>query len=421
MRLSLNNTQKLVFYSSLGGLLEFYDFVIYALLASFISEHFFATSDKTIALLETFATFAVGYLVRPIGGIVFGHFGDKHGRKRSFVLSIFIMAASTFLMGCIPSYHHIGFFAPVLLLFLRICQGFSVGGEIPGSITYISEVSPSKEGLYTSILFTGLIPGIVLGSLVIEVLYLFFSQTQVNLWAWRIPFLLGGLLGIVNYLLRKKFHESPVFNQIKNHLHPVPSLVVLKSHFRSLFSAACFVANLATIIILLFLFIPAYLNKMLHYSTSQISVYSSVFLLLGALLCPVFGALADRIDKVKLLRALTLLSLIFAIPIFYCYINHIDLWLPFTLSAILLGFTAGITPATLAELFPTDVRYSGVGMAYNLAFAIFGGLTPVFAMLLIHISGQLISPAYLLLFSSLLSLFGSMLLSRTPAVVRVAA
>ena len=293
------------------------------------------------------------------------------------------MAASTFLMGCIPSYNHIGFFRSRFITVFTYLPGFLlVGGEIPGSITYISEVSPSKEGLYTSILFTGLIPGIVLGSLVIEALYLFFNPAQVNLWAWRIPFFLGGLLGVVNYLLRKKFQESPVFNQIKNHLHPVPSLVVLKSHFRSLFSAACFVANLATIIILLFLFIPAYLNKMLHYSTSQISIYSSIFLLLGALLCPVFGALADRIDKVKLLRALTLLSLIFAVPIFYCYINHIDLWLPFTLSAILLGFTAGITPSTLAELFPTDVRYSGVGMAYNLAFAIFGGLTPAFAMLI---------------------------------------
>lgn len=400
------NMKKIVLYASFGGMLEFYDFVTYVLLAEFLSAHFFAMADKTMGLIATFSTFAIGYLIRPIGGIIFGHFGDKYGRKKPFILTVLMMGVSTFLMGCIPSYQSIGILAPICLLILRICQGFSIGGEIPGEITYISEITEKKKGRYTGYLFAGLIAGIVLGSIMIKLLYMFLNHAQIQLWGWRIPFLLGGLFGFASYYARKQFYESPAFAKITNHLHRIPSLVMFKSNFRNLFSAICFVANGAVITVLLFLFIPTFLTKTLFYPPTLVASYVAIFLSISAVIVIFSGCLADYLNKINLLRLVSLLSLIAAIPIFYFYHQHL-LFIPFAISALLEGMAWGVTLILLAELFPTAIRYSGIGLAYSLGFAIFGGLTPVTALLLIDYTKSAISPAFLLIFTSILALIGS--------------
>ena len=408
MRISFGSTQKLVFYSSLGGLLEFYDFVIYALLASYISQHFFSSGNTTISLLATFSTFALGYLVRPLGGVIFGHLGDKYGRKKPFVLSVFIMASSTFLMGCIPTEQTIGLLAPIILILLRMTQGLSLGGEIPGSITYISELSEKRRGLYTAILFCGITPGVLLGTLVIGILLHFITNEQMMAWGWRIPFLLGGVLGIVNYFLRKRFQELPLFQELKNQLHKIPALVVIKYHIKNLLAATFLTANAAICIVLLFLFIPTYLDKFLHFPVREVSWYASLFLFISILLYPGFGFIADKTDKTKWLAALSILSITMAFPIFYSYM-HKQLLFPFAMSALLMALCWGFIPGILADLFPVKVRYSGIGISYNLALAIFGGLAPAMATLLIHLSHNLIYPAFILLSSGILSLIGTFL------------
>ena len=407
MLLPFNKQKKLVFYASLGGFLEFYDFVIYALLAGFISEHFFLFTDKNLALLATFSTFAMGYFIRPIGGIVFGHLGDKYGRKKPFVLSVVIMGFSTFLMGCIPSGQSIGSSAAILLIFLRVLQGFSLGGEIPGSITYVSEISENRKGLYTALLYCGITPGILLGSLVIEILYETLNPIQMYTWGWRIPFLLGGLFGLVNYFLRTRFQELPAFTQIEKH-QEIPFFTVVKSHFRSLLAAFFLMLNGSTCTILLFLFIPTYLTEFLHYSPTIVSHHVSLFLFVCIILYPIFGFLVDKFFAPKFLIIFSISTVIFSFPIFYLYTQGI-LLPSFVMSALLHGMSWGIIPSTLARLFPTDIRYSGIGTSYNFAYGIFGSITPAIAILLIHISNHLVTPAFILLCTGLLSFAGALL------------
>jgi MFS family permease len=193
------NQRKALFLSSLGGILEFYDFIIYALLASFISKLFFPSGSAITSLLIAFSAYAVGYLARPLGGVIFGHFGDKYGRKKTFTISILIMALSTFIIGILPTYSHIGFIAPILLVLCRVAQGISVGGEIPGAVTYVGEIVPEKKGLVTGVIFCFLIAGVALGFIVESVMLEIFDKQQMLSYGWRIPFILGGLFGIIAY------------------------------------------------------------------------------------------------------------------------------------------------------------------------------------------------------------------------------
>ena len=187
--MKLTSTQnKILVLSSLGGVLEFYDFIIYALLANYISIEFFPTGSNITSLIATFATFTVGYLVRPLGGFLFGHFGDKFGRKTTFTFSILLMAVATTLIGFVPPYAKIGISAPIILTFLRILQGLSVGGEIPGAIAYVSESIPEKKGFACGVIFCSINFGIVFGSLFHALLSSTLSQDQMLAWGWRLPF-----------------------------------------------------------------------------------------------------------------------------------------------------------------------------------------------------------------------------------------
>nr|HAT8714218.1 MFS transporter [Legionella jordanis] len=187
-----NDQRRLLILSSLGGVLEFYDFIIFAIFAGYISHAFFPLSNRLSGLMVAFATFAIGYLVRPLGGIVFGHFGDRIGRKKTFTISILMMAVATLGIGIFPDYEHIGMAAPIAVILLRILQGFSIGGEIPGAITYVSEALAEQKGLGCGIIFFALTMGIVLGSLVNALMNSFLSDSQMQAFGWRVPFVLGG-------------------------------------------------------------------------------------------------------------------------------------------------------------------------------------------------------------------------------------
>lgn len=398
-----NQKQKhLLFLSGLGGLLEFYDFIIYALLASYIAHDFFPTGNYITSLLATFATFSVGYLIRPIGGFVFGHYGDKIGRKISFTLTIFLMAISTFAIGLVPTYQSIGITAPIILLILRLLQGFSIGGEIPGAITYISESVPERHGLGCSLIFFSLVNGIVLGSIIHVILNMVFTQAQITNWAWRLPFFLGGILGGISYILRRQFYESPLFNAVKNNIVKYPLLEALKTNFRSFICGMLLVALGASMIVLLFLFTPAYLTKILTYSPETFAWINTISLFISTILIVAIGFISDFISKKTWLLIISILSLIVAYPIFNIFVKHnFSLWIPMLISTLIFGSIWGLIPPVLAEIFPTNMRYSGVAFAYNLGFAVFGGLTPLIAMALIHYTKILQSPSYYLIATSI--------------------
>ncbi len=401
--------KKLIFLSSIGGLLEFYDFIIYALFAGYLAQNFFPLHNHVTSLIFTFATFAIGYLIRPLGGVIFGHFGDKSGRKTTFTITVFMMAISTFLIGVLPTYHQVGILAPILLILMRMGQGFSVGGEVPGAITYLSETAEKHKGFACGIIFCALVSGIVLGLAVNTLLNAVFTQADIIDWAWRLPFFLGGILGTTSYFLRRRFYESPLFKSIQDDLSHFPMVESFQSYFHPLAKGFFLVAMGSSITTLLFLFTPSYLTKVLHYSASEVTWQITIGLFISAILIVFLGAWTDRVNKKYILFFLSVCTLSFAYPIFSFYEQHIALFVPIALSVFLQTLAWGTIPATLAELFPTKIRYSGIALSYNLAFAFFAGLAPFVALLLIHYTGLLASPSYYLLFTGCLGLIGSLI------------
>lgn len=397
--------RKLLILSSLGGVLEFYDFIIFALFAGYISNAFFPSTNPLASLLITFATFAIGYLVRPLGGIVFGHFGDRIGRKATFTVSILIMALATLGIACIPTYEVIGITAPALVILFRILQGLSIGGEIPGAITYVSESFTEYKGLACGIIFCALTLGVVLGSIVHASIISMLSEAQMNAYGWRIPFALGGVFGLLSYVLRKDLHESSSFLSLEHAVEKFPVITVFRKQFRSVIAGAFIAALCAVIITSLFLFIPAYFTNVLHLPANTYIWERTVAIACGSTLTVFFGYMTDVFNVKRLIMILSVITALLAYPVFLIYVSYPELYfLSFIVSSVLLGFSAGIIPRLLSELFPTNIRYSGIAVSYNFGFAIFGGLTPFISLSLIYYTNKPTIPALYLIMVSLLTI-----------------
>ncbi|KTD18072.1 MFS transporter [Legionella jordanis] len=398
-----NDQRRLLILSSLGGVLEFYDFIIFAIFAGYISHAFFPLSNRLSGLMVAFATFAIGYLVRPLGGIVFGHFGDRIGRKKTFTISILMMAVATLGIGIFPDYEHIGMAAPIAVILLRILQGFSIGGEIPGAITYVSEALAEQKGLGCGIIFFALTMGIVLGSLVNALMNSFLSDSQMQAFGWRVPFVLGGIFGLFSYLLRRGLHESTAFLTIERSIERYPIIEVFRQKLFAVMAGIFITALCAVIVTSLFLFTPAYFNEVLHLPANAYIWQKTLAIGAGSFLSIFFGYVSDVFSPRRLLLILIGLTAALAYPIFLIYVHYKELYyLAMMASSLLLGFSAGVIPRVLSELFPTQLRYSGIALSYNLGFAFFGGLTPFISLSLIYYSGWLASPSiYLLIVSAL--------------------
>lgn len=410
--------RRLLLLSSLGGILEFYDFVIYALFASYISSAFFPASNQIASLLITFATFAIGYLVRPLGGIVFGHYGDRIGRKATFTFSILMMALATLGIGLIPTYATIGITASILVISLRIMQGFSIGGEIPGAITYVSETLQYNKGIACGVIFCALLLGIVLGSIVQAIFTTVLTDAQMHDYGWRIPFILGGIFGLFSYFLRKELLESRQFLAMEKEVETFPIVAVFKQQFLSVAAAALVVALCAAIVTSLFLFTPAYFSEVLHLPPQAYIWQRTLAIATGSLLSVFFGYLTDLMSVKKLALILAIATFLLAYPIFaiYAYYPHLY-YLGFIASALLLGFSTGTIPRWLSELFPTKIRYSSIAVSYNLGFAIFGGLTPFICLSLFYYTQWPAAPAFYLITVAILAFISLIFLRKRKTEV----
>lgn len=397
--------RKLLILSSLGGILEFYDFIIFALFAGYISKAIFPAANELSSLLITFATFAIGYLVRPVGGAVFGHFGDRIGRKATFTISILIMALATLGIGLVPDYKIIGVWAPMLMIILRISQGLSIGGEIPGAITYVSESFTKYKGLACGIIFCALLLGVVLGSLVHAMILTLLSEKQMQSFGWRIPFIMGGVLGIISYFFRKELRESAQFASLDQIVEQYPVITVFRQQFKSVVVGIFLAAMCAVIITSLFLFIPAYFSKVLHKPANMYVWEQTIAIALGSVITIFFGYLTDFFNAKRLMIILIFLTMLLAYPIFAIFASYPQFYpVAFIASSFLLGFSAGIIPRLMSGLFPTSIRYSGIAVSYNLGFAIFGGLTPFVSLSLIYSTQLVTIPALYLIIVSMITL-----------------
>ncbi|MDF1655566.1 MAG: MFS transporter [Coxiellaceae bacterium] len=397
--------RRLLLICSMGGVLEFYDFVVYALMAGYLAQLFFPSQNHLLSLMATFATFSLGYLVRPLGGIVFGHFGDRVGRKQSFTYSVLIMAISTLAIGLVPTYKTWGVAAPIVLTLLRICQGFSLGGEIPGALSYASESVPDRKGVACAIIFSSLIAGLVLGSLVNAIITAWLPQQALSRWGWRLPFLLGGIFGFVSYILRCHLTESVIFQSIAHRAHRFPLATVLKQHKVATLIGIILVGYGAVSTALYFIFTPAYVATILHQPMATFLWVKTAATASGIIYCIGFGFIADRFGYKWVLLLLTALSVVATYGIFaiYAYDFGQYAW-ALILSGFFNGCVWGMLPSLLVKLFPVEVRYSGSALSYNIGFGFMGGLTPLIATGLIHQTNSLLSPAYYFAFSALLAI-----------------
>ncbi|NGN62518.1 glycine betaine/L-proline transporter ProP [Streptomyces sp. A7024] len=407
--------------ASLGNAMEWFDFGIYSYLAVTIGHVFFPSGSDTAQLLSSFATFAVAFLVRPLGGMVFGPMGDKVGRKKVLAVTMIMMAIGTFAIGLVPSYATIGFWAPVLLILFRLIQGFSTGGEYGGASTFIAEYAPDKRrGFFGSFLEFGTLAGYVGAAGLVTALTATLGSDTMQDWGWRVPFLVAGPLGLVGLYLRLRLDESPAFQKLADSTtykasegaSAVESSAkgdlkrIFSKHLSRLIVCICLVGAYNVANYMLLSYMPTYLSDEMHYSESHGLLLLIATMVVLMLVISQVGRLSDRFGRKPLLTAGMLGFLALSAPAFLLVKQG-------SVAAVLGGMLMlglslvcllGTMSSALPAIFPTQVRYGGLAVGYNLSASLFGGTTPLIVTALISATGTDMLPAYYAMGAALIGL-----------------
>jgi MFS transporter, MHS family, proline/betaine transporter len=404
---------RIVLLASLGGTLEFYDFVIFGVFAGDIAAAIFPSTSPLVSLIASFAAFATGYLARPLGGVILSHYGDRYGRRRVFLWSLFVMSGATLGMGFVPSYAQWGVAASVLMVTLRLIQGFCLGGELPGALTYVVETTPRLAPLVCSVVFACVTMGVAAATGISLAVRTLFPPDLVPVYGWRTAFVIGGLGGVLSFVLRRSLEESPEFARMRSLAVRQPFRELLRTHTMQVLVGCAVLAGTACFTGLFFSHLPAYLAAVLKYDPRAAVLAQTMGVIAHAAAILLVGWVADHIAPRYLLRAGVLAILIFAYP-FYAALETraIDLTLILVLAGLAGGLANGSFAVVLTDLFPTRIRFSGVALSFNIAFTVFSGMSPLFATTLIRETGQPSAPALLAAAASLLTLIGSLWLGR---------
>jgi len=432
-----NQIWKVIGASSAGTLIEWYDFYIFGSLATIISAQFFPKGNETVALLSTLATFATGFIVRPFGALFFGRMGDLIGRKYTFMVTLLLMGGATTAIGFLPSYESIGIFAPLLLLILRLLQGLALGGEYGGAATYVAEHSPDHQrGYYTSFIQTTATLGLFVSLGVILSTRLSLGEDIFKLWGWRIPFILSFILVLLSYVIRKKMHESPVFEAAKK------SGNVSKSPLRDSFMNP---ENRKMVILALLgatmgqgvvwytgqFYALYYLQTVLKVDFVIANTVVAVALLLATPFFVVFGALSDKVGRKKIMMSGMIIAALTYVPI-YKAIVHFSGWDPSNPTATAINpnttmltilvfiqvlyvtMVYGPIAAFLVELFPTKIRYTSMSLPYHIGNGVFGGLVPFIGTAIVAATNDIYAGLYYPIGIAIISfLIGSFFIKET--------
>jgi MFS family permease len=387
-RLLTAGDYKALALAGLGGTLEFYDFIIFVFFAQAVGQLFFPPDiPEWLRQAQTFGVFAVGYFVRPLGGMLIAHFGDRLGRKRMFTVSIFLMGAATLAMGLLPVYGQIGAWAPLTLLLLRIVQGAAIGGELPAAWVFVAEHVPaSRVGFSCGTLTAGLTVGILLGSVVAMIVNSLWTPAEILAWAWRLPFVLGGVFGLCSVYLRRLLHETPVFEEMRARKAlavELPLKTVLRDHKEAVLVSMLLTWLLSGFIVIIILMTPSLLQQTQAVPLTMALKANSIATLCLAIGCVAGGAIIDRIGAG---RFFAFGSLLLGVSTWLFYTESAtepSLLFPlYALAGLLVGLVGGV-PYVMVRAFPPAIRVSGLSFSYNIAYALFGGLTPVFVSLLL--------------------------------------
>jgi len=398
------STFKILAAASIGNALEWYDILVYGYFAVTISKLFFPTADPTTALLLTFGTFGVSYLVRPLGALVLGAYGDRAGRRAAMLLSIVIMTAGTGLMAIMPTYSSIGIAAPIAVLLARLLQGFAVAGEFGSATAFLVEHSKTRKGYFASFQWFGQGLAAVLASFFGVILTAWLTSDQLIDWGWRIPFFFGMLIGPIGLYIRKHVGESPEFRDKGPAAAPVRQLFT-QQRDRLLMCIGTVVLSTSSNYIILYM--PTYAIQQLHLPQTLgfiATMIGGILLTVGA---PFFGHLSDKIGRLRMMAAVSLLFAVSAYPAFVLLVANPSLagivgivcWL-----SLLKAAYSGTLPALMAELFPTSTRSTGIALSYNVSVPIFGGFAPLIAAWLVAVTASPLAPSYYLIATSAISL-----------------
>ncbi|MBK2125840.1 MFS transporter [Fangia hongkongensis] len=384
--------KRAVVVSSIGGVLEFFDFTLYAIFAPYISQVFFPKEDKFISLLMVFFIFAIGYLARPLGGVLFGHIADKYGRAKAFSSSILIMALCSLFIALLPGYKTLGFSAAILLLFCRLLQGISLGGEIPNASIFAAEhVKYARRGLVIGFIFMCITLGNVLAGLIGVFLTHMFTHQEILNGMWRVPFLIGFAAAVIAYFLRRGVLETPAFYQMlaKSNTLKMPLLSACKKHPKELVASFALVALPACSISML-LFYPTYFSDVFHLSSQNSYIITTFNFIVLAFLSMVFGMLSDKVSREKVLMLGSLLALISGITnlilIAVCIPTQILMIVSSLFISISSAIVNGVYAVTILEKFAVNIRSTAMSLSYNLGFAIIGGITPLLFVWLLKLT-----------------------------------
>ncbi|MGQ3890486.1 MFS transporter [Legionella sp. CNM-4043-24] len=407
---SIKAAVKILAPAYLGTVLEWYDFSIFAFFSPIMSERFFPADNPWASWISVYAVFAVGFLIRPLGAAVFGHYGDRIGRKRVLVLSMLAISLSTIAIGLLPTWQQIGLMAPVLLVICRLIQGFCVGGETTGAAAYVLESLPERSrGVLGSMMWSAVGTGMLLSSLVTSIMTQCMSPADLSAWAWRLPFLFGIVSGLLGYYFRRQLPEAALFTRIKNEgqLNEESTLQVIRHNKKSIGILTGLYALSAMITYLVFVFMPFYASNVMGIPMNTASLVTTVAIAVVTFTIPFAGMLSDRIGRKPCLCAGAVGFLIFAWPSYALLASKGSLASLITVEAIfvLLAFLYQGTLTTAAqELVQTPVRYTITAIGYNVSYAIFGGTAPFAVTWLTNLTQSQSIPGLYLMSGSILAL-----------------
>lgn len=403
--------RRAVAASAIGNATEWFDYGIYAYGVTYISAALFP-GEVEQATLFALATFAISFLVRPLGGLFWGPLGDRYGRKSVLAATILIMSLATVCVGLVPSYDRIGLWAPALLGLLRMVQGFSTGGEYGGAATFMAEYAPDdRRGFYGSFLEVGTLAGFSFGALLMLGFSLLLGADAMHGWGWRIPFLFAGPMGFVGLYLRSRMEDTPVFREIEAQGEREESsgtelAHLLTRYWRPILVMGGLVVALNVVNYTLLSYMPTYLQRRLSLSTDDALIVPIIGMLFMMCLLPFAGALSDRVGRKPLWRVSLAGLFVLAAPLY--------LLMATSLPGAILGFVAlgvlyvpqlATISATFPAMFPTQVRFAGFAVAYNVATSLFGGTAPAFNSWLIGATGNELMPALVMMAACVVGMF----------------
>ncbi|SDV48067.1 MFS transporter [Chitinasiproducens palmae] len=394
----------------IGNALEWFDFTVYSFFAVVIARKFFPSGSELTSLLLAVATFGVGFFMRPVGGIVLGIYGDKAGRKAALSLTVLLMALGTAMIGLAPTYETIGLGAPMIIVVARLLQGFSAGGEMGGATAFLTEYAPAgKRTFYSSWIQASIGLAVVLGALTGSIVTNMLSPAALDSWGWRVPFLLGIVIGPIGFYIRNRVDETPAFKQAEKVKSPLAEIA--RRYPRQTFASFAMVILWTVCTYVLLFYTPTYAVKVLKMSASDGFAAGIVGGAALTICSPIIGALADRLGRKVFLSGAAIVIFATAYPMF-AYINaHPSggaLMLFQLYFGVLIAAYTGPILAAFATLFPSNVLSTGLSVAYNLAVTLFGGFAPFFMTWLIASTGNTLAPSFYLMFAAAVSFLGTL-------------